>query len=255
MLTKNKIPILEYDDTYEGLIHAPKLIQKIGVPEYAVLIFFQDVIDLFIRKYNLCKIHELRSQAGVRPVYLMNWEGKKIVVFHPGLGGPIAAGYMEELMALGCTKFIACGGAGVLDSNIPAGSLIVPTKALRDEGTSYHYLPASRYVEMNLVATKAITDTLAEEGIPFIEGITWTTDALYRETREMIAYRKAEGCLTVEMECAAFAAVAEFRKVIYGQMLYGGDDVSKDVFDARQWRKNEIRCKLAELAVKACLKL
>lgn len=85
---------------------------------------------------------------------------------------------------------------------------------------------------------------------------TWTTDAPYRETPEKVKLRKAEGCLTVEMETAAFLSIAQFRKVRFGQLLYGGDDVSGSNWDARQWqRKKRVREKLFRLAVDICINL
>ena len=113
------------------------------------------------------------------------------------------------------------------------GHVIVATAAVRDEGTSYHYLPASREVAPTDDAVAAIVATLERHEIPFVTGKTWTTDALYRETRGKVARRAAEGCLTVEMEAAAFFAVARFRGVSFGQMLYAGDDLSGDAWDDR----------------------
>ena len=73
-------------------------------------------------------------------------DDERVALFHPGVGAPLAAGLLEEVIASGCKKFIACGGAGVLDREIAVGHLIVPTAAIRDEGTSYHYLPPGREV-------------------------------------------------------------------------------------------------------------
>ncbi|HEX2618895.1 MAG TPA: phosphorylase, partial [Phototrophicaceae bacterium] len=85
---------------------------------------------------------------------------------------------------------------------------------------------------------------------------TWTTDAIYRETPAKIAQRKAEGCITVEMEASAFFAIAQFREVIFGQMLYGGDDVSGETWDHRGWHQDaSSREKLFWLAVEAVLRL
>jgi len=90
--------------------------------------------------------------------------------------------------------------------------------------------------------------------IPYVMGKTWTTDAFYRETRDKIALRKSEGAIMVEMEQAAMMAVSEFRKIEYGAILYGGDDVSKEVWDSRGWRSREdIRLELTNHALE-CLK-
>jgi uridine phosphorylase len=129
---------------------------------------------------------------------------------------------------LGGRAFIAAGGAGVLVPGLVMGHVIVPTAAIRDEGTSYHYLSASREVAPTTDALEAIVATLDAHGVPHVTGKTWTTDGIYRETRDKVRRRVAEGCLTVEMEAAAFfaVAVAQFRGVSFGQMLYAGDDLS-----------------------------
>ena len=98
--------------------------------------------------------------------------------------------------------------------------------------------------------------TLERFDIPYLLGKTWTTDAPYRETRLKVQQRRAEGCLTVEMETAAFYALARFRGVDFGQFLYAGDDLSGDAWDSRGWsRHRPIREQLFDLAAAACLAL
>ena len=151
---------------------------------------------------------------------------------------------------------MACGGAAVLDRALVVGHVVVPTSAVRDEGASYHYLPPSREVAPSPEAVAAIEATLARHGVAYVTGKTWTTDAFYRETAGRIARRKAEGCITVEMEAAAFFAVARFRGVAAGQILYGGDDVSGDAWDSREWRgRTSLRERLVWRAAEACLRL
>jgi uridine phosphorylase len=163
---------------------------------------------------------------------------------------------MEELIALGCRKFIACGGCGVLDGRVGLGDAMIVSSAVRDEGTSYHYLPPGREIEPSAAAIAALRSAAEARQVSFIEGKTWTTDAPYRETAAKVALRREEGCLTVEMEAAAFCAVAAFRSVTFGQVLYGGDDLSGDEWDERGWQRlNRTREKLFQLAVEACLRL
>ena len=103
---------------------------------------------------------------------------------------------------------------------------------------------------------KAIEGVLGQHGVKYVLGKTWTTDAPYRETPQKIELRRSEGCLTVEMECAAFFAVAKFRNVEFAQLLYGGDDLTSDEWDGRGWRRREsTREKLFWLAVEACVQL
>ena len=172
------------------------------------------------------------------------------------LAAPIAAGLLEEAIAFGCRKFIACGGCGVLEKDIAVGHIIVVSGAIRDEGVSYHYLPPDREVVANASGVSALVNTLNSREIPYRVGKTWTTDAPYRETPNKIASRRAEGCLTVEMESAALMAVAQFRNVIFGQALYGGDDLSGMEWDNREWQsRSEIRESLFWLCADACLTL
>jgi len=140
---------------------------------------------------------------------------------------------MEEVIALGGRKFISCGSGGVLDKSIAAGHILVPESAVRDEGTSYHYVSPQREIAVRRQAVDAIKKVLGRYSYSYLPVKTWTTDSFYRETVDKMEMRKSEGCLCVEMECSAFAAVAEYRGVTFGQMIYGGDDISCSEWDAR----------------------
>lgn len=139
---------------------------------------------------------------------------------------------------------------------MPVGKLIVVSAAIRDEGVSYHYLPPAREIRANAEVAAVLEETLGRQGVPYQLGKTWTIDAPYRETRAKIANRRNEGCLAVEMEAAAMMAVAEFRGVAFGQVLYAGDDLSGSEWDTRGWQSRaEIRERLFWLASDACLSL
>lgn len=172
-------------------------------------------------------------------------------MFHPGVGAPMAAGMMEEAIATGCRKLMACGGAGAVVPGLALGHVVVPTAAVRDEGTSYQYLAPSREVDAQPGPNAAAIAVLERHDVPHVFGKTWTTDAPYRETRSRIARRRAEGCITVEMETAAFLAVAAFRGVEFAQYLYAGDDVSGDAWEHRGWERSSARASLFWLAVEA----
>jgi uridine phosphorylase len=249
-------PILEYDPAPEGIIEPRKLIKSIGAPECCVVCFFQEVITKLAEEGRLTLISTRKSEIGGHPVYEMDVDGQRLALFHPGIGAPLAAGLLDEVIPLGCRKFIACGGAGVLDREIAVGHVVVPTSAVRDEGTSYHYLPPSREVAASAEGTAAIEQVLQAHNVPYVLGKTWTTDAIFRETAGKVQMRRAEGCLTVEMEAAAFFAVAQFRGVTFAQLLYGGDDVSSEVWDHRDYASRlTVREKLFWLAAEACLLL
>lgn len=253
-LNNQPYPILEFDGSGEAAIIEPSKVIKplAGVPERAVLCFFQDVITRLSQQHEMQEIYAFKSEIGTHPVFKLTVEGKEpIAVMHPGVGAPLAAGCMEEATALGCRKFIACGGAGVLRSEMTVGHIVVPTSAVRDEGTSYHYLPPSREVDANHLAVAAIEKALQNHNVEYIKGKTWTTDAFFRETPARIRQRKSEGCLTVEMEAATFFAVSQFRGTTFGQLLYGGDDIGGEKWDGRSWNSHSGREKLFWLAVEA----
>ena len=147
---------------------------------------------------------------------------------------------------------VVCGGAGVLDGSIPVSTPIVVTRGLRDEGTSYHYARPGRWSRPDPAVTRALRAACRAEDVPHRAGPTWTTDAVYRETPRQIRRRRTEGCLTVEMEAAALFAVARFRGVSLGQVLYAGDDVSGPRWRHRDWlAQTEARHRLYRVGLRA----
>jgi uridine phosphorylase len=256
MAAPHAYPILEYDPAAQAIIEPSRILDPIDIPEHCLLCFFWDVIAALKEAGQVRQIFELLSEAGPNPVYQIELEGRPMALTHPGVGAPMSAFFLDELIAHGCRKFIACGAAGVLDAAIDIGHLIIPDRAVRDEGTSYHYLPPAREVLASPSAIDALEQVLTRHQIEYVVGRTWTTDGFYRETPARMARRRAEGCLTVEMESAAFFAVAELRGATFGQILYGGDDLSGENWDARDWDKQvSTREKLLWLAAEACLAL
>jgi len=252
---KNKYPILQFDPNRKSVLEPRHIIAgRRRLPKYGVLCFFKEVIKKVRGKHK--KLIHLESEMGLLPVYEVKRGRKKLVVMQAPVGAALCAAILEELIVLGVKKIVVVGGAGVLDRNITFGHVVVPISAIRDEGTSYHYLRPGREVAPSRRVVTAIKNTLKKNGIPFVTGKTWTTDAYYRETSGKIKLRREEGCITVDMEASALFAVAKFRGVQIGQMLYGGDDVSGETWDKRKWGdRHSIRERLFELAVEACLKI
>lgn len=250
-------PILEFDPAREAVLEPSRVKTPMDVPEHAVVCFFQDVVTKLQGEHGARQVAELESEQSPHPVYELEVDGRRLVVFHPGVGAPLAAGLLEEVIALGCRKFVACGGAGAVDGRLETGRVVVPVSAVRDEGTSYHYMPPGREVEPSPEAVASIRETLDHRGIDYTAGKTWTTDAIYRETRDKVLARREEGCVVVAMEAAAFFAVAQFRGVTFGQLLYAGDDVSGEEWDHRGWNRSRmpVRERLFWLATEACLAL
>jgi uridine phosphorylase len=173
------------------------------VPRKAVLIFDRKMEERMARK------DWLRDSAGM---YAMSRRDLKAAdgsmgVFRIAIGAPMTAMAVEELSAQGAEEFLILGTAGGVVAPAP-GELVLCTKALRDEGTSHHYLPESRYAYPDRSLVRRLGAAMKKAGMRFSAGPSWTTDAPYRETGKEVARYHRDGVLTVEMEAAALFASA-----------------------------------------------
>ena len=253
---KREFPILEFDPNPKAKISPFNVTAKAEIPECCVITFFGNVIQEMLEAGKLKQVAMFYCATVNLPVYEMEYDGRSIAIVQGFLGAAGSAALLEELIAMGCKKFIVCGAAGVLQKDIQVGHLVVPYAAVRDEGLSYHYVKPSREIECDPYALSVIEKSLENEKIPYIKAKTWTTDAFYRETEDMITLRVSEGCVTVEMEAAAFFAVVKFRGVTLGQILSGGDDLSGVEWNSRRWiDRAEIQRSLVQLSCKTCLQL
>lgn len=231
-LIKNKIPILEYDDNPCAVLMPAHEKLNIHLPEKAVFVFLGECVDAYVHLEKAEKVAEFISITKKYPIYVLTYEGEEICLCQAPMGAAASAQILDWLIGYGVKKVIAAGSCGTLEE-IPENVFLVPVKALRDEGTSYHYIPPSRYIEMNQEALLSIKKTFEKWKLSYVECVTWTTDGFYRETQEMVRYRKEEGCMVVEMECAALAACAQFRGICFGQILFTADTLA-DVEDYRE---------------------
>ena len=251
------LPLLEDDLGEPGVIeahmmHAPQL----KVPAVAVLCFFNELLERLAREGELTERYVLQSEIGRNPVYEYRTERGAVAIVHPGVGAPLAAGVVEELCALGVTTFVACGGAGALRDDLPLGGVMIVASALRDEGTSLHYAPPSRIIEADPLGVSTLRAVLDASAVPYFVGRTWTTDALFRETRSRVARRIDEGCAMVDMESSAFIAVARYRGRRFAQLLYAGDSLAGDEWDSRSWTSAaRLRADLLRLSARAAVAL
>jgi uridine phosphorylase len=251
------LPLLENDLDEPGVLEA-HMMHPVGVdvPKVAVLCFFNDLLEQLADEGELVTKYELRSEIGVNPVYEFTTEHGTVAVVHPGVGAPLAAGFVEEIASLGVTTFVACGGAGALIKNLSLGHVMVVDSALRDEGTSFHYAAPSRIIEADPLGVRVLQEVLAENNVEHFVGRTWTTDAYFRETRARVQRRTDEHCAMVDMESAAFIAVAKYRGLRFAQLLYAGDSLAGDKWDSRLWvTATERREQLFRLSATAALRL
>jgi uridine phosphorylase len=247
-------PLFEFDPTPDAVINPSIYRPLLGFPERAVMCWFGNVVAE--RTAHVEAVDHVRFEHGDHPICVIEHHGVEVVLVSPGVGAPAAVSSLEVVLALGASKVIGCGGAGIIRPGFDVGHVIVPTGAIRDEGTSYHYASADTAVLPHPRALAAIDDVLTEAGVPHDRGMTWTTDAIFRETPAKVARRREQGCITVEMEAAAMFACASFRGSVYGQLLYAGDDVSAAEWDHRHWESHTgARDRLLDLALDAVLRL
>jgi len=247
-------PLFEFEESQTAVINPPMRRKVDNFPELAVACWFGDVQRK--RFAGQDPIYRIPFEHGDHEVHVVEHLGKRIAVFNPGVGAPAAATSLEDIIGLGATKIIGCGGAGIVKQGFDVGHIIVPTGAVRDEGTSHHYQPVEVAVVPHPLAVDAIDAELSDAGVPHDKGLTWTTDAIFRETPEKVARRREQGCISVEMEASAMFAVAMFRGAVYGQLLYAGDDVSAQTWDHRHWEKQtSVRERVLELALNAVCRL
>lgn len=233
-LFKNPIPILEHDSDNKAVI-MPGHSTDFHFPERAVMLFMEKESEEYAEENNCEVIGSFTTITKVFPVYKTIYKGTEIAVCQAPLGGAAAVQIMEQLIAGGAEKIIAAGCCGAL-INDREGDFFIPVSALRHEGTSYHYLPPSREIALKPHAVNTIAKVLSDNGYSYKKCKTWTTDGFFRETKEMTAYRKAEGCSVVEMECASLAACAEFRNITFGQLLFTADSLADtEAHDNRNW--------------------
>jgi uridine phosphorylase len=249
------LPLTEFDHSATALIspHLPALDEPL--PQRAVMCFFPEIVAALTVSHQARRIGRFSAELGGGDIFVLAHDEVPVAVFHPGVGAPLAVLHLEQAIAAGAYAFVACGAAGALKAGMALGHVIIPTAAVRDEGTSFHYAAPSRQIHTDPSTVAIASQVLHERAVPFTLGTTWTTDAPYRETTARIHRRQREGCLTVEMETAAFLAVTAFRKVRFIQYLYAGDDLSGTTWDHRKWTTADARTKLIQLAIETVLRL
>lgn len=231
--------------------------ENILLPEVAVGVFSRHLFNDIISKYQCKNVGYMCNANMESDIYILKYKDSEITFFLAGVGAPHTAGEIEELSFNGVKTFIIFGNCGVLDSTIPDCGIIIPNKAYREDGTSYHYLDCGDEIELSDKYKNIFKEILKEYDFDYREGATWTTDAFYRETRDKVDYFKNKGCLCVEMEASAIASVCEYKGLDYFTFYYAGDNLDSIEWDERSLssgsmldKKNEVAILALELARK-----
>ncbi|SER48644.1 Phosphorylase superfamily protein [Propionibacterium cyclohexanicum] len=237
MLHTQFVPILERDDDPMDLIGDGE-VEKYPAdlfPSRALLAFLGEAVGDYAHRRKLPVIDTLDFVGNIYPVYRDCDEAGDFALTMMPVGAPAAVMVTDFLFRHGVAKAIAVGSCGALQ-DLPAGELLVPAKALRDEGTSYHYLKASRWLDLDAQLREHLVSAVTRAGYRATSAPVWTNDAFYRETLAMIRHRRAEGCAIVDMECSAMAACAALRGAQFAQLFYTADSLADPAgHDVRDW--------------------
>ena len=240
MTPARQFAILDYDSSSQAIIQPSKDDYDFTLPSKCVAIFFRDVVEELSKSQYVKEIGRVQWETGDLVYYLYQQDGKELCFYHSWVGASISAAVMDLTIALGARKIIACGGCGVLNNTIAEGKILVPNKAIRDEGTSFHYIPPSLEITCINELLMDLVTYLKRKNIPISFVKTWTTDGFYRETEQRRSLRVKQGCTTVDMEFAALCAVARFRQIDFAQLFYAGDVVElAENYDERNWQDDK----------------
>ncbi|WP_391496374.1 nucleoside phosphorylase [Gardnerella swidsinskii] len=269
-MTEYDLPILEYDSDKSAVLMPTHDNISVQLPSKAVFAFLGDEIDQYALSRKATIVANFESATKKYPIYVLEEkvgtavrentnseveeETQKICLVQAPVGAPAAVQILDWLISYGVREVVSAGSCGSLvdyEENV----FLVPYKALRDEGTSYHYLPPSRYVDVSERSRRAILQTLQAHNLPYHEVKTWTTDGFFRETKGKVSSRKQEGCAVVEMECSALAACAQMREIVWGEILYTADTLHDvENYDERNWG-GDSKAYALELCIEAVLRI
>lgn len=237
MESKVNLPLLCHDleapaaFTAEGLVQSvreSRRLAEISVPPICVLDFDGDLTDWLVRR-RLVEPFEPWACFHTT-MYWLEAEGIRCGIIARTIGGPYSVLIAEQLHVSGVRLILGLTSAGRVSPALPLPSLVIPTSAVRDEGTSFHYLPPSSLVGAPTPVNDLLAEALRPLGIPVTQGRVWTTDAPYRETEAELQKHANSGVLAVEMQTAslfAFAAARGARVGVVAQLTNAVDHLDE----------------------------
>lgn len=242
----------EYDSNERAILNPDSIHTKIeGFPETVIAVFSRHLFRELTLRLECEMFTENRDVDGIWPIYKVTYKGETFGFTKGRQGAPACVGHFEDIIAMGAKRIILLGSCGALDASIDDCEVILPTGAIRDEGTSYHYVPASDFIPVNEKYRDIFQEICKENNFSYKEGYTWTTDAFYRETTMLVERRKKAGAVCVEMECAGMQAMCCFRNVEFFQYLYAADSLCTTEWNPRSLSggaKLELKRRIAMIA-------
>lgn len=207
--------------------------EKRELADICLITFSKEIYKQALREFDCEKIAEIGLCNGNRPIYALTRRGRRIA-FYLSPVGAAAAGHclIEANWLTGASAFISFGSAGSLNQQKTRGKYVIPMEAYRDEGMSYHYAPPSDYIRIS--GAERLCEIFNSLQQPFVKGRLWTTDAIYRETREALARRTEEDCLAVDMEISGLQAVCDFHGFQLYPFVVTGDVLDQAEYDVAE---------------------
>ncbi len=249
----------EFDENRRAVINPEDCVKPVeGFPKVVVTCFAYTTFDRLVEQTGAKAIDSIHIAHMDAPVYAAEYKGKRIALAQCCVGAPASCAILEDLFAKGAEKAVVFGTCGVLDKEIGDCSVIIPDMAMRDEGTSYHYAPPGDEIAVNKKYGAAFRELLEEIGCKYTVGKVWTTDAAYRETRDKVQRRKESGCVCVDMECSAVAALCDFRGKDALHFFYAADNLDGEKWDKRSLGNEEnllVKDRIALLAMEMAARM
>lgn len=229
----------EFDENRNAILNPETFHKKVeGMPKTAVCFFPKSLMKEIVEHYPVEEIEKVTNATMRFPIYKLKLINTEIAIMQVPVGAPACVSNLEELIAMGVENLILVGCCGCLDENMEEYGIILPTSAIRDEGTSYHYAPDFSEIELDREYVDVLEKVIKKFNVNYTLGKTWTTDGIFRETRSKMERRKAQGAITVDMECSAVAVLAKFRNVRFGQIFYAADNLGGIEYDQRNLISN-----------------
>ena len=194
-----------------------------------------DEIKSFLDKHSHKTLGKFKTVSFRPKVYEVNINNQLITLCQAPVGASASTKFLDWLINYGVKQVLSVGNAGALD-NLPENTMFVPQEAIRGEGTSFYYKEPSKIIALDKNFVRRVENEIKNLGFQYEKGTTWTTDGFFRETPNQVLQAKKLGAKTVEMECSALAACAEFRNISFAQILFTADSLADmDNYDKRNW--------------------
>ncbi|MGL4773551.1 MAG: nucleoside phosphorylase [Clostridium sp.] len=249
----------EFDSNKKAVINASDCVKRIeGFPKVGVSCYARSTFGKLLNSIPHKHIATTNIANMEIEIYEGEYKGERIALFNSYVGAAGCVAVLEDLFAMGMEKLVLFGTCGVLDNSINDCSIVIPESALRDEGTSFHYMEAGDVVKVNEKHINTFKNFLDECKLSYTVGRVWTTDGIYRETRDKVLRRKDQGCVCVDMECSAVAALAHFREKEILHFFYAADNLDSEIWETRSLSNHDNldeKHRIAIVAMEMALKI